>query len=76
MNKLKRLFASLFIPKNSPYCHHRFKKNKKYGYSAKPCRYWTTKYDEELEYQGEYCELLKCFLYYDDQIKECEINEI
>ncbi len=75
MNKLKKLWASLFIPKNSPYCHYRFKKNKKYGYSAKACRYWTTKYDKKWNYEREYCKYMKCFLSLDDQIKDCGINQ-
>lgn len=75
MLKIKDKIASLFIPKNTPYCHHKFKKNKKYGYSAKVCKYWTTKYDEEFKYDREYCKYMKCFLSLDDQIKDCGINE-
>lgn len=69
MKKIKELWGSLFIPKNSPYCHHRFKKNKKYGYCAKPCRYWC--YKNGLEY----CKYLKQELSIQDQVKDCDINE-
>lgn len=42
--KIRLFIAKLFIPKRTPYCHHRFKYIKKYGtYGAKPCRYWTDK---------------------------------
>ena len=69
MKKIKELWVSLFIPKNSPYCHHRFKKNEKYGYCAKPCRYWC--YKNRLEY----CKYLKQELSIQDQVKDCGINE-
>lgn len=69
MNKLKEKVASIFIPKNSPYCHHKFKKNKKYGYSAKPCIFLTDRNGME------YCRLLKRELTIQDQVKDCEINE-
>jgi hypothetical protein len=69
MNRLKLWWASLFIPKNSSYCHHHFKKSKKYGYCAKPCRYWC--YKNGLEY----CKLLKDELSVQDQVKDCGINE-
>lgn len=74
MNKIKEKWASLFIPKNTPYCHHRFKANKKHGICAKSCRYWTYKKlysGEELEY----CKLLKQVLDIQDQVKDCGINE-
>ena len=69
MNKLKEKIASLFIPKNSPYCHYRFKKSRKYGYCAKPCIFFTYKNGMQ------YCRLLKEELYIQDQIKDCGINE-
>ena len=75
MNRLKLWWASLFIPKNSPYCHHNFKTNKQGFPIAKSCKYWTTKYDKEWKYQREYCKLLKRFLDLDDQIKDCGIND-
>jgi hypothetical protein len=75
INKLKILWASLFIPNNSPYCHHNFKKSKKHGICAYPCKYWTKKYDKEWEYEREYCKFMKCFLSLDDQIKDCGIND-
>ena len=74
MNKLKEKWASLFIPKNTPYCHHSFKPNKKYGISAKPCKYWTIKRLEDGE-ELEYCKLLKEVLYIQDQVKDCGIND-
>lgn len=69
MNKLKEKVASLFIPKNSPYCHYRFKKSKKYGVCAKPCVFLTYKNGME------YCRLLKQELSIQDQVKDCGINE-
>ena len=72
---LKEKWASLFIPKNSPYCHHKFKKNRKYGYSAKPCRYFCYKYNKEDGEYEEYCKYLKDYLYIQDQVKDCGINE-
>ena len=67
--KIKEKIASLFIPKNTPYCHHAFKKNKKYGMSAKPCVFLTWKNGME------YCKFLKEELYIQDQVKDCGINE-
>ena len=77
MLKIKQLWASLFIPKNTPYCHHNFKANKKYGYgvSAKPCKYWCYKYDKEYDCKMEYCKYLKEFLDIQDQVKDCGIND-
>lgn len=70
-----KLLAKLFIPKKTPYCHHRFKPNKKYGMSAKPCKYWCMKYDKVYGYKREYCRYLKDYLYIQDQVKDCGINE-
>jgi hypothetical protein len=75
MLKIKLWWASLFIPKNSPYCHHNFKRDKLGLPSAKSCKYWTTKYDEKWKYQREYCNFLKRFLDLGDQIKDCGIND-
>lgn len=70
MKLIKKLIASIFIPKNTPYCHHRFKYIKKIGtYGAKPCRYWR---DDGV---WEYCALLKQELSIQDQVKDCGINE-
>lgn len=69
------LLAKLFIPKNTPYCHHSFKSNKKYGMSAKSCRYFTYKYNKEYDCKMEYCKYLKDFLSIQDQVKDCGINE-
>lgn len=74
MLKIKEKWASLFIPKNTPYCHHSFKPNKKYGMSAKPCKYWCLKFTEYKE-TVEYCKLLKEELSIQDQVKDCGINE-
>jgi len=68
MNKLKEKWASLFIPKKSPYCHHKFKVKRDTCY-AKPCKYWC--YKNNLEY----CKLLKKELSIQDQVKDCGINE-
>lgn len=70
-----KLLAKLFIPKNTPYCHHSFKPNKKYGMSAKPCRYWCYKYNKEYNCKMEYCKYLKDYLSIQDQVKDCGINE-
>ena len=70
-----KLLAKLFIPKNTPYCHHSFKPNKKYGMSAKPCRYFTYKYNKEYDCKMEYCKYLKDYLSIQDQVKDCGINE-
>ena len=67
--KIKELFASIFIPKHTPYCHHRFKRTKKYGMCAKPCIFVTEKDDME------YCKLLKKELSIQDQVKDCGIND-
>lgn len=75
IDKIKIWWWALFVPKNTPYCHHRFKLSKKYGYCAKPCRYWCRKYDPEYMYDREYCKILKDFLSVDDQIKDCGIND-
>lgn len=70
-----KLLAKLFIPKNTPYCHHSFKLNKKYGINAKPCRYFTYKYNKEYDCKMEYCKYLKNYLSIQDQVKDCGINE-
>ena len=75
MNKLKMLWARLFIPKRSPYCHHRFKKDAQGRPYAKACRYWTTQYDPEWKYEREYCRLMQAHLSLDDQIKDCGLND-
>ena len=74
--RVKRKWATLFIPKNTPYCHHSFKYNKKLmRYYAKPCKYWCYKYDNVYGYKREYCKYLKVFLDIKDQVKDCRINE-
>lgn len=73
--KIKEIWASMFIPKNTPYCHHRFKEDKKGRVCAKPCKYWCYKKNKKYNCQMEYCKYLKCFLDIQDQIKECGINE-
>ncbi len=68
MNKIKEKLSSVFIPKNSSYCHHNFKVTK-FGYCAKPCIFWCCK-------NGiEYCKLLKKELSIQDQVKDCGIND-
>lgn len=74
MLKIKELWASLFIPKNTLYCHHKFKYNNHLGFSAKPCKYWCYKYNKEYDCKMEYCKYLKEFLDIQDQVKDCEIN--
>ncbi len=66
---VKKLIASIFIPKRTPYCHHRFKYDKKLRtVCAKPCRYF------DIKDGFEYCKLLKENLSIQDQVKDCEIN--
>lgn len=73
---IKERWASLFIPKKTPYCHHSFKYNKKYKlYTAKSCRYWCMKYNEKYGCKMEYCKHLKEFLDIKDQVKDCGIND-
>lgn len=74
MKKIKEIYASLFIPKNTPYCHHKFKKNKKYGTYAKPCRYWKIIYTSDNK-PVEYCKLINQILDIQDQVKDCGIND-
>lgn len=69
MTNLKEKVASIFIPKKSPYCHHKFKYSKKHGICAKPCKFFTYKNG------NQYCKLLKNELSIQDQIKDCGINE-
>lgn len=73
--KIKEKIVKLFIPKNTPYCHHNFKKNKKHGVCAKPCMFWCYKYNEECKCEMEYCKYLKKFLLIQDQIKDCGLND-
>lgn len=75
MSKIREWWASLFIPKHSPYCHHSFKVHKKYGMCAMPCRYFTRKYNKFYECKMEYCKYLKDYLSIQDQVKDCGINE-
>ena len=70
-----KILAKFFIPKNTSYCHHNFKYNKKYGMSAKPCKYWRYKFNKEYNCKMEYCKYLKDFLSIQDQVKDCGINE-
>ena len=78
---IKDKWASLFIPKHSPYCHHSFKVNKKkckideIVVSAKPCKYFCYKYNKEWKCKMEYCKYLKDFLSIQDQVKDCGIND-
>ena len=84
MNKLKRLWVSLFIPRHSPYCHFKLKPSKDgLGYTGKVCRYWKM-LDEKDECGCNicYCKLLKQKSEYQDpfnliwdECKECGINE-
>ena len=74
LNKYKKYWSSLFIPKNTPYCHHQFRRNKKYGDYAKSCKYWYMKYCKEYNCKMEYCKYLKEFLDIQDQVKDCGIN--
>lgn len=74
MNKLIRKIASIFIPKNTPYCHHKFR-NKKGCMVAKPCPFFCYRYNKEWDYEAHYCKLLKDFLDVQDQVKDCGINE-
>lgn len=78
---IKEKWASLFIPKHSPYCHHSFEPNKKLSkidslaVSAKPCKYLKWKYNKEYDCHMEYCKYLKDFLSIQDQVKDCGIND-
>lgn len=72
---LKKLISKLFIPKNSPYCHYRFKRRKNGMVYAKPCKYWCTKKKDDYEVPLEYCKYLKEVLSIQDQVKDCGINE-
>ena len=69
-----KFIRKMFIPRNIPYCHHRFKQSKKYGICAKPCRNWTMKYNKDYDCKMEYCEYLKSFLDVQDQVKDCEVE--
>lgn len=69
-----KFIRKLFIPKNTPYCHHDFKKSKKYGICAKPCKNLCMKYDKEYGYKREYCKYLKKFLEIQDEVKDCEVE--
>lgn len=75
MLKIKEKWASRFIPKNTPYCHHRFKKNEAGNFYAMPCKYWCLKYNKKYDDVMEYCKLLKDYLSIQDQVKDCGINE-
>ena len=74
MKKIKEKWASLFIPKNTQYCHHKFKKIKKYGVCAKPCRYFKIIYTSDNK-PVEYCKLINQILDIQDQVKDCGIND-
>lgn len=68
MLKIKDKIASLFIPKDTPYCHHKFKKDKYNNIYAKPCHYFCRRNNME------YCKYLKDYLSIQDQVKDCDIN--
>jgi len=70
-----RRIVSLFIPKNTPYCHYKFKRDKKGRVYAKPCIFWCKKKFKDYECELEQCRLLKQPLYIQDQVKDCGINE-
>lgn len=71
---MTNFIRKIFIPKNTPYCHHNFKKNKKYGISARPCVNLCMKYNKEYGCKMEYCKYLKDFLNIQDQVKDCEVE--
>lgn len=72
---IKEKWASLFIPKETIYCHHRFRYSKKYkNVVANPCKYFCYKYNEECDSAMEYCKFRKTFLQIQDQVKDCYIN--
>lgn len=73
--KLKEKWASLFIPKKTPYCHHEFRQNVAGNVYAEPCKYWCLKKIKGYEVPLEYCKYLKQVLYIQDQVKDCGINE-
>lgn len=76
--KIRYMWVSLFIPKNTPYCHHNFKKGKNGLPCAKPCKYWCMKYSRYTKGNNckmEYCKYLKKFLDIQDQVKDCGIND-
>lgn len=69
MNIIKKIIGRIFIPKNTPYCHYRFKYMKKYDtYGTKPCIFWEDRND------CEYCKYLKKNLDIPDMVKDCEIK--
>ena len=73
---MKNPIRKLFIPKHTPYCHHFFKYNKKYGVIfAKHCKNWCIKYNKEYDCKLEYCKYLKDFLSIQDQVKDCGVSE-
>ena len=74
MLKIKEWWVSLFIPKNSPYCHHNFKKDRNGRPYAKPCRYFDVISNPDGE-PIEYCKYLKQILDIQDQVKDCGIND-
>ena len=43
------------IPKNTPYCHHKFKVHRKYGMRAMPCKYFTYKYNKIYNVSNKCC---------------------
>ena len=61
--KCKEKVASLFIPKNTPYCYTPKRPLKNgMGYKVKKCPFWKWKYCEEYGDFMEYCTFLKQFL--------------
>lgn len=73
---LKEKWASLFIPKNTPYCYKPKKPLKNgIGYRVKPCPYFKWKYNEEYNEKMEYCTYLKDFLSIQDSVKDCGLND-
>lgn len=66
---IKKIIAKLIVPKHTPYCHYRFKYNKKYDtYIAKSCPFLTDKNN------WEYCKYLNQELSIQDQVKDCDID--
>ena len=74
--KLRELIAKARIPKNTCYCYTPKKPLKnRMGYRVKPCPYFKWKYNKEWECRAEYCTYLKDWLFIQDSVKDCGIND-
>ena len=74
--KIKEIIAKTRIPKNTSYCYTPKGPLKNgMGYRVKSCPYFKWKHCKEYGDKMEYCTYLKDWLFVQDMVKDCGIND-